>query len=1095
MVIPVIRHLDVLSTQRLVSDCVRAESLPSIISMARQSLSLGRGSLDQTPSEVLSVASENGLGTNPNAIAYLVYAKRGDPFSAGFKTPTTRDIPQIKLPRVEHSSDDNLEAYLRHIRDLENLVGNKLVDGQLSLTSHQDEYKSEADLPRLSSIPEAFFAEEFRLDNPRVFDVVIGEEDPNLIQEKLSWYVDIVEAHLAREIARASTQFFAATAQFGAIQEQATQTSLKIDDFLKIAAGQHLVLDHYNETIYLQHKLEDARTLCRGMGLLDSLKRKVDELEGLVHMSLAKHANEPDEIKTCLNALTSLQKFIADASIMDLSRVKAALPFIERVEIVKNKLKSQFANLFVAAMTSSLQRARQSNTGQNDDLQKFAETALEAAKTLNSSEAALKLYQAEVDREIKQILRRNRPEFSTEQGSEDSQALARSLHALSAEDADEMCRNLFKQLPDLFRALQGQIKTDAGNAFLEAAVRSADNRLARILRVRKDPATSLPPTAFVRFYRQVIEFCNYCSEVTSGSVPAKELEEFMLAQTKLYIHNMNAQMETELIAEVESDDWRRADILPSVQAAVDKISKAGLSDLKSWDTSSSGEQNFKQRVEFESQTFVVSKSATGVATRLVQYLQLVSSLSRVYSIALGLGIAELLKLFSQKAHHQILGFRATRTAGLKHISVKNLVLCYESLRFIESLLEDIKRCLSRHLPLPDGATAASFSGDLSISTEILSSFDSVQQCYFDHRSEIHQKLVKLMSDKVLAYSRHIGITDWSQTVPQANKYMLDLIRQTTTVVHIAQEMLPPSVSLKLVQEIYGAYKPKLLEAYANVHVETVAEKRNVLRDLAYFRAKSEPLRGSGNTGDVIYESVNGFVAPELSAEPDTISSSRLSLEMPRKSMDDGDAAALAIEPGPDEIVSEHAKSLSSPAQPEQPVKLLNTSTGDRSARLTSDVIEPISSPEKSMGFLNSHPEEAARREETPIAEGANAVSKEIPQPEPEYRETILSPESEQNVESEVLETDMSEDHKPLRELGKQPEARKLPEDSEFENEPELIHSESSASGQEPEQKLSESMEQFQNKATVSGNKENEPEMESQPNNKVKKRPAHKKKKK
>lgn len=976
------------------------------------------------------MVSENSLGSNPNAIAYLVYANRGDPYSAGFKTPTTKDIPQIKLPRVEHSSDDNFDSYLRQVRSLENVVSSKLPDGQLSLTSHQDEHKSDVDLTPLSSIPEAFFAEEFKLDNPRVFDAVIGEEDSNLIQEKLSWYVDIVEAHLAREIARASTQFFAVTAQFGAIQEQAAQTSLKLDDFSQIAADQQLVLNHYNGTAKLQQKLEDAKTLCASMDLLAGLKRRVEELEGLVEATYGQSVDDPSAIKTCLSSLTALHTFTADTSFLDLARVKAALPLIERVEIAENKLKSHFANQFVAAMTASLRLTGQPNHELNDTLQKSAETALEAAKSLNSGEAALQLYQAEVDREIKDIMRRNKPVVSTEQGSEDSQALARSLHALSAEDADKMCHNLFEQLSDLFRALQGQAKSGAGNGFLEASVKIADNRLARILRVRKDPATSLSPAAFIKFYMQVTEFCNYCSEVTSGCVKATELEEFLLAQTKLYIHNMHALMETELIAEVEGDDWRRSDISPSVQLAVDLISKAGLTDFDSWDTSSASGQISKQRVEFESQTFVISRSTAGIAIKLINYLHLVSSLPREHSVGIGLQIIELLKLFGQKAHHQILGFRATKTAGLKHISVKNLMLCYESVRFVESLLEDIKRCLSRHLPVPSDGSMVSLSGDMGMSAEVLSSFDSVQQSYFDHRAEIHQKLVKLMSDKVSAYSRHIGITDWSQPVPQANKYMLDLIRQTTTVVHIAQEMLPPNISLKLVQEIYGAYKPKLLEAYANVHVETASEKRNVLRDLAYFRAKSEPFRGSGNTGDVIYESVNGFVAPELSAEPDSIPSSRPSMDLPRRSLDDGDAT-LTIDAGPDEEASsEHEDSASQT----EPGHLNNTHTENNSHAIlanapSSEILEPESVPDEipdpdDSTLENQAPEEtvpehaalaeAGGQEESllseeQVADGDN-VADETLQPETEVSEAHHESRPDENLASELPES------KPLTKL-------------------------------------------------------------------------------
>jgi vacuolar protein sorting-associated protein 54 len=85
----------------------------------------------------------------------------------------------------------------------------------------------------LSTIPNIYFEEDFRLENPRTFDVVGERSDviaptsttvkasnadtpaPRkalatnaILQEKLSWYLDTVEVHMINSISTASTTIF-----------------------------------------------------------------------------------------------------------------------------------------------------------------------------------------------------------------------------------------------------------------------------------------------------------------------------------------------------------------------------------------------------------------------------------------------------------------------------------------------------------------------------------------------------------------------------------------------------------------------------------------------------------------------------------------------------------------------------------------------------------------------------------------------------------------------------------------------------------------------------------------------------------------------
>lgn len=101
--------------------------------------------------------------------------------------------------------------------------------------------RGQAQVHSLTTVPNVYFEQDFRLENPRTFDIVserseIVRPQPGvngsvmtpgsggrkalatnaILQEKLSWYMDTVELHLISSISTASASFFAA---LGALQE------------------------------------------------------------------------------------------------------------------------------------------------------------------------------------------------------------------------------------------------------------------------------------------------------------------------------------------------------------------------------------------------------------------------------------------------------------------------------------------------------------------------------------------------------------------------------------------------------------------------------------------------------------------------------------------------------------------------------------------------------------------------------------------------------------------------------------------------------------------------------------------------------------
>lgn len=751
-------------------------------------------------------SAASALGS-PRAIAALVYARQRDPFAGGYKPPTTRDIPQVKLPRIEHADGALLEEFLR---------------------AGEREESAEPTVPPLDDVPKVFFDADFELDNPRVFDAVLSE-DSTRSQEKLSYYVDVVEAHLEREVANSSSQFFAAAERFAQIEQDAVATSASISEFAEQARACGTVAEHLRETHALQAQLAEADALVDALSTVVTLREKTYLLEAAA--AACDEARDAATLAQLAAAHADAAAFAADHAYVH--QLTVAQRLVDTLSAGEVRVRTLSAAVYARLL------ARDAAPAELGDVPAICASS-------GALPQAAELYTAEIDEQCKQIVKNNLPTAD----SLESQALAKSLHAMSPESAERMCAKMLGDLLALLTRVASCVRANDLPNVLDAAVRGVDSRVARVLRVRKDPATVLAVAQFAAFYTCVADFCAACERL--GARPV-ELSEFLVAQTKLYIHALHEEAESALCTAMDADDWKRVDAPAPVQAAADALVLAGTLDPV-WPQKAPvqyvlASASSASRLAVQHERFVASRSACKMALVLADLVHLACSLPPAHCPAVALVAVELLRTFNQRCHYLILSFGATRTANLKHISVKNLLLAAESLRFVHALVPCARKALERRLP-DAGAYA-------------LSELDAIQQQYYDHRMEIHRKLVNLMSANVINYCKQIASTDFETATEPANRYMTELMRQTTTVANFALEMLPPAAAESLISEIYAVYKPKLLEAFSTLEVRTPAQKSNVLRDLQFFKQRSDALRGAGNTADVIYESVNTFVAPDL----------------------------------------------------------------------------------------------------------------------------------------------------------------------------------------------------------------------------------------
>jgi vacuolar protein sorting-associated protein 54 len=186
-------------------------------------------------------------------------------------------------------------------------------------------------LTPLSTIPNAYFDENFHLENPRTFDIVSersevvrqaagapGERKGSngnavaprkalatnaILQEKLSWYMDTIEVHLISSISTASTSFFAALGSLKDLHAEAADSISRIKALRKeLQELDKEMATGGLEIVKLRQRRENLKQLGDAVEQLNLIVEAVRNCESLV---------DSGEVEKALDAIDDLEKLFA----------------------------------------------------------------------------------------------------------------------------------------------------------------------------------------------------------------------------------------------------------------------------------------------------------------------------------------------------------------------------------------------------------------------------------------------------------------------------------------------------------------------------------------------------------------------------------------------------------------------------------------------------------------------------------------------------------------------------------------------------------------------------------------------------------------
>ena len=241
----------------------------------------------------------------------------------------------------------------------------------------------------LSTIPNVYFEEDFKLENPRTFDVVSeraeivrqpiganGSAVPPggtgkkalaanaILQEKLSWYMDTVEIHLISSISTASTSFFAALGSLRELHAEAEESVGRIkalrEDLEKL--DENMAVGGL-KIVAMKQRRENVRKLGEAIRQLEAVVLAMGECEDQVNN---------DEIEEALKGLTDVERLMSgdaadvlhksqsqkplaySGSMIDLRRIKALEGASSDIAFLRKRIGKAYEAKFLETLLGDL---------------------------------------------------------------------------------------------------------------------------------------------------------------------------------------------------------------------------------------------------------------------------------------------------------------------------------------------------------------------------------------------------------------------------------------------------------------------------------------------------------------------------------------------------------------------------------------------------------------------------------------------------------------------------------------------------------------------------------------------------------------------
>lgn len=742
-------------------------------------------------------------------------------------------------------------------------------------------------LPPVSTVPQVFLAAEFDLGKQYTFDLVTerykqasstaldGEEMApygvvlnQMLQEKLSYYSDVIEQHLVSEISARSASFFDA---LSTLQNLGTETSASVEQLALLQTHLGDVEAQVADGLRLVALEDEREQLAQEELLLHNVQRVLEHRDLLVLLvqhgewenALAVLDEIRAELKQKLEGIDTLQSLTphlaeAQASISEALQRNLQALVHERLATptpLGLVLKGDATGVLptpTPAAPSDWQAMRQlvelllRCDGVAAAMERFADDA--GARLVRVTSATLSTDPAyawlapvlsedqAADAAIESI--RSAP-WDAYLGS--TAALLRAL-VFSADRCTQLVADLHVVVPRTQSAAHAYL-----NRATESSWAHAQRIASRVLSIRTPRLAEQTLPQFVPYFSLVWRFVLLTEEASEH--PVGGLRCAVLAQAKTFLGSLHKSEIEQAVKAVEDEVWSHVPVSQALDRLVQELLVCAEKedvfrlplDLDSAPPAPTPSGPEKPTLTIDGQRYFVVRASDCVLHLLRQYVFVVFNMPMFAPETLG-WVVEFLKQFNSRTCQVVLGAGAMRSAGLKNITARHLALASQSLSLMVTLIGPLRTLFKRHLRASQAV--------------LLTEFEKLQRDFREHQLEIHAKLVAIMADRVQVHARALAASEWDAPVLgelEPDRPLQDLVRETGTLHRVMAQYLEPTAVDQILSKVFQDVDVKLGAVLSRVDRRTPEVHRRLVCDANYVMDKLRELHEPAWQGERLAE--------------------------------------------------------------------------------------------------------------------------------------------------------------------------------------------------------------------------------------------------
>lgn len=735
--------------------------------------------------------------------------KWGDSFVEKTTINSSLVLPEIEWNHFEVYMKKIGKRFRRHTRFAQAI---NLDQEAISPSTSYKRFHNELSDINLSDIPQIFLKQNLELYNPVTFSSVfpgISETDQSdrLLQEKLSYYLDIVEVQIAKQVSQKSSAFFNAMTSQDTIMEQMNVAAVNVK--LLRSRIRHIDEDVVKNSLNIIN-MERSRT--HHHLVLEKLKlmRTVHQTQPTIQLLLSTQ-----DYVAALDLIGTTQEILQQ----ELTGVHCFRHLPSQLTEMERLIDKMLSTDFERYSTADLNRPLTCDKGGDKVLEKDKLVCIISGLLRKGQFNFIETYKEEAIVTVKALVKQMMIEVIATSdfeicltgAGEEAQSLSLTEWINLLETATDTLLKLLKRVKAVYDVMQLTSLVSAGKLSHELDYLDSEVFLT-------EAEHMLVQTKLTDLIQSV---CNYCHERCANLVSNQSLEnstatlqqieelnciveEFsqgcfdicgihsvplksaLKAQGTKFAQKFHSERKSKLSLLLDSERWKQADVPAEFQKIIDNISK----DNFLWTKTEDGLSVLPSPVLIvDGQPYALVGAALILVQIVSEYCRCAAQLP-VISIQLSRNVIDLLRTFNSRCCQLVLGAGALHVAGLKTITSGNLALVSRALQLVLWLLPHVKIHFQ----------------NLEENGGTLIGYETVEKDFISHIKEIENKVLSIVFTIV-----GNQIINWDARPPIPSQSFRNISRQFVKLHEAIGPILPEEQIHRIYRTVHENFKDKLRE--------------------------------------------------------------------------------------------------------------------------------------------------------------------------------------------------------------------------------------------------------------------------------------------